>query len=194
MLDEPALPRRSLDTILPGLTFSVIGDLREQPAAGPGDPLTKAPPAGGPVGWGGWRELPWCVPGQAWGQPGPASRGRGPFQLGLPGAPGSRCWVTPPPPSGHLLLPGVSSIWQRVLGAVQSHPPTAFGGFRLLGKGPEGHQLGGERSPRNRRGVAAAAQGLPRQVSVCALSAWGGGGERVALKSGGAHWPSFAPP
>lgn len=47
MLDELALPPLGLDTIFPGLTFSVTGEPRDKPEPASDNLLTKAPPAGG---------------------------------------------------------------------------------------------------------------------------------------------------
>lgn len=139
---------------------------------------------GGQAGAGGLR---WCVPGPGGRRLGPAWRGGGRFQPGLRSAPGSRCWVTPPPPSGHLVLPGVSSVPWRVLGAVQSHPPPAFEGF-LLGKGLEGHQLDGERSQWGRTGSSCGCS-EPPSAGEC-----GGEMERGQDCDLGVPWPSFSPP
>lgn len=157
MLDEPVLPLRSLDSILLGLTFSVTGAPRHLPEPAIRDLLTTAPPAGGTGGGvGRLAQAPVLCPGTGTGwapaRPGLSGQGSVPAWplLGpwgpVPGYTSSPPQATSPSLGCHLSGGGGVS-----LGRFSPIPLPGFGGF-LLGKGLEGHQPDGERSPRGRRG------------------------------------------
>lgn len=131
-LDETALPPRGLDTILLGLTFSVTGAPGDQAEPVTHDLLTTAPPAGGTgAGVGRLAQARVLCPGPGGGGPArPGLAGQGWVPTWPVRGPRGRCRVTPPPSSGPLALPGVSSVQRRrVLRAAQSHPPAQLWGF-----------------------------------------------------------------
>lgn len=152
MLDEPALPLHSLDTIFPALTSSVTGEPRDQSEPATLDLLTKALPTGDPeLGLSGWSTLWWCVPGRGGGQLAQPYGAEVGSSLASPGPPGPGAGLHLLPPRATLCSPGCHLSGGLSLGQFSPIPRPAFGGF-LLGEGLEGHQPDQERSLPDRKG------------------------------------------
>lgn len=126
------------------------------------------------------------------GATGPSLAGQGSIPVWPLLGPGSRCWVTLPPPSGHLAFRGVSSVWRRVLGPVCPIPLPSSGSF-LLGKGLEGQQLDRERPPGVRKGSSRDCA-EPHTAGECPAPECLGKGLERRSEIGGPQWPSFSPP
>lgn len=185
-LDETALPRRGLDTILLGLTFSVTGAPGDQAEPVTHDLLATAPPAGGTgAGVGRLAQARVLCPGPGGGgaaRPGLAGQGwvptwpvRGP--RGGAGLHLRPARAPSPSPGCHLSSGGVS------FGQLSPIPQPSFGDL-LLGKELEGHQLDGERPPRGRRG-SSRHRAEPPPAGECGRLRAGGRGGGAALGSRG---------
>lgn len=156
-----------LDSIFRGLTFSVTRAARDQPEPGTRDLFTKTPPAGtgagvgrlAPAGSGGVSQDP---VGAGWAPPGGAGVGAS-LASPRPLGPGAGLHLLPPPATSS--SPGCHLSRGVSLGQFSPipHPPWRVS---CLGRGWRDISWTVSDPSGEGRGVAAAAQSLPLQVSV----------------------------